>query len=317
MKKVFVSQQLPAEGLRELVKKTEVIIPEKTHNYFDLEEDTLKNMEAILPTYAFKVTREVMDISPSLKIIANLGAGYDNIDVKYAASRGILVTNSPDPVVEPTAEHAFALLLAAARKVCENDRKIRTEPDFRIKAMENLGVGLYGKTLGIIGMGNIGRAVARRALAFGMNIVYYNRKRVEEEIESRYHVRYMELEELLRRADFISLHAPATPETYHLINEESLKLMKENAIVVNTARGGLVDEEALAAALESKRILGAALDVFESEPAIPEYLKRIENLVLSPHNGTGTRDARIAMTRFAAQNILNFFEGKALLSPVY
>lgn len=182
--------------------------------------------------------------------------------------------------------------------------------------MKNLGVGLYGKTVGIVGMGAIGQALARRAYACGMKIMYHNRKRLPKDIEDKLEAQWVSLDTLLTTADFVSLHAPATPETYHLIDAPQLEMMKPSAILVNTARGSLINEQALIPVLRERKIFGAGLDVFENEPHISPELMKLDNVVLSPHNGTGTIDARIASTRYALQNIINFFEGKEVLSPV-
>lgn len=182
--------------------------------------------------------------------------------------------------------------------------------------MENLGISLYGKTLGIVGMGAIGQALARRASACGMRIIYYNRKRLSQEIENVYEADWVSLNELLATSDFISLHAPATSETYHMIDIQQFNLMKPSVVLINTARGNLINERVLIHFLQEKRIFGAGLDVFESEPEIPSELLQLDNVLLSPHNGTGTIDTRVESTRYALQNIINYFEGKTLLSPV-
>lgn len=315
--RVLVSTRLLPEGFSELKNKFEVVFPES--GMFSKAEviRLLPDFDAFVPTFQFKVDKEVIDAAAgSIRIIANYGVGYNNIDVEYAAKRGIVVTNTPDPVIEPTAEHAFALMHSAARRVAECDRKLRTPSGLKWGVLENLGQTLYGKTLGIVGMGRIGQAVARRALASGMKIVYYNRHKLSPELEIRYQAEWLEINELLKISDVVSLHTPLTPDTHHLINRESLNFMKANAILVNTARGPVVDEAALADALENKQIFAAALDVYEFEPQINEKLLELDNVTLAPHNGTATVEARNEMSRFVSQNIIRFFEGRTDISRV-
>lgn len=318
MKKVLVTVRLPHEGFVELKKQFEVVMP-SDETFFSREEvlKMLPDFDALLPSFQFKVDKEVLNIAKKrIKIISNFGVGYNNIDVEYASKCGITVTNTPDPVIEPTAEQAFALMLAVARRIAECDRKMRVPNGLKWGVMENLGKSLYGKTLGIIGMGRIGQAVARRALASGMKIVYHNRTRLEKSIEEKYLAEYFELDELLIKSDFISLHTPLTNETKHLINRERLQKMKPNAILVNTARGAVIDEKALVEALQNNWIYGAGLDVFENEPEITTELIGLDNVVLAPHNGTATIDGRIEMSRFASQNIIRYFAGRNDITKV-
>ncbi|MCC8188797.1 MAG: NAD(P)-binding domain-containing protein [Bacteroides sp.] len=316
MKKLLLTQTLPREGLVPVASGFDVDYLVNDQIITELDWVKLGCCEALLPTYTFKVTRQVIDRAPALKIIANFGAGYDHIDVAYARKKGIWVTNSPEAVVEPTAEHTFALMMAVARRIGEMDRKMRSQGSVHICTMGNLGQSLSGKRLGILGLGRIGRAVARRALAFGMKVVYRNRHRISREEEERLHVHYLSQEELLHTADVISLHVPSSTSTHHLIGEAQLRMMKKEAIFINTARGALVDEEALIRALTEGWIWGAGLDVFEHEPQVPSQLLSLDNVVLSPHNGTGTMEARIAMTHYAAENIRRYFAGEEVLSIV-
>jgi D-3-phosphoglycerate dehydrogenase len=315
--RVLVSTRLLPEGFFELKKQFEVVFPE--NDMFSKKEviRLLPDFDAFLPTFQFNVDKDVIDAATRrVKIIANYGVGYNNIDVEYAAKCGIVVTNTPDPVVEPTAEQAFALMLAAARRVAECDRKLRTGEGLKWGVLENLGQTLYGKTLGIIGMGRIGQALARRAIASGMKIVYYNRTRLSDEIETLYDAERLELDDLLKSVDVVSLHTPLTEETHHLINAQRLKAMKSTAILVNTARGAVVDEMALVEALQNGTIHSAALDVYEFEPNINTKLLRLDNVVLAPHNGTATIEARNEMSRFASENIIRFFQGRTDISKV-
>lgn len=314
--RVLVSTRLLHEGFSELKKRFEVVFPEK--EIFTKEEviGMLSEFDAFVPTFQFEVDKDVIAAAGNLKIIANYGVGYNNIDVGSATEHGIVVTNTPDPVIEPTAELAFALMMAASRRVAECDRKMRIPNGLKWGVLENLGQSLYGKTLGIIGMGRIGQALARRALASGMKVVYYNRTRLSTELESKCHSSRLEFDELLRVSDVVSLHIPLTDETFHLINRDKLKLMKPTAILINTARGSVIDESALIEALKDHWIYAAALDVYENEPEINPELLELDNIVLAPHNGTATVDARNEMSRFVSQNIMRFFAGITDISRV-
>jgi len=315
--RVLVSSRLIPDGFSELNQQFEVIFPEK--DIFSKEEviRLLPDFDAFLPTFQFKVDKDIIDAAAHrVKIIANYGVGYNNIDVDYATKRGIVVTNTPDPVIEPTAELALALMLAAARRIPECDRKLRVPNGLKWGILENLGQSLYGKTLGIIGMGHIGQALARRASACGMKIVYYSRNRISTELETVFHTHRLELDELLRASDVVSLHTPLTDTTFHLINRNRLLLMKPTAILINTSRGPVVDESALTEALQKGWIAGAALDVYENEPDITSALLNLDNVVLAPHNGTATIDARNEMSRFASKNIIRFFAGDSRITRV-
>jgi glyoxylate reductase len=275
--------------------------------------------DALICLLTDKVDGGVMDASPGLKIVANIAVGYDNIDVAAARSRNIVVTNTPDVLTEAVAELTWALILGIARRVAEGDRLIRRDAwkgwglDFM------LGTELRGKQLGIIGGGRIGRAVAAKAPAFGMSVVFAGRGgagvRASGAPDSSRPAN-VSIDELLVTSDVISIHAPATPETRHLINKRTLPRMKRSALLVNTARGSIVDEEALTWALDERLIAGAALDVFEREPAINPLLKNYENLLLVPHVGSATRETRTAMADLAVRNVLSVLDGGAPLTPV-
>ena len=315
--RILLSTRLSVDGFSELMDKHEVVFPEK--EFFSKAEviNLISGFDAFISTFQFKMDKDVIDAGKgSIKIIANYGVGYNNVDVAYATQCGIVVTNTPDPVVEPTAELALALMLDAARRIAECDRKMRLPGGLKWGVMHNLGQSLYGKTLGIVGMGRIGQSLARRALACGMKIVYNNRNRLSDELESLYHAQRMELTELLQSSDVISMHTPLTDETHHLINRDRLQLMKPTAILINTARGPVVDEAALVVALQQGIIAAAGLDVFENEPAITPELFLLDNVVLAPHNGTGTVDARMEMSRFVSQNIIRYFDGQTNISRV-
>lgn len=303
--KILVTYNLPRTPFNNLPADWELTFPQN-------EEMPREEIIRLLPEYDVLLTifhshspvdREIIDAGKRLRLISNYGVGYNNIDTAYARKKGIAVTNTPRSVCNPTAELAMALMLALARRVAECDRRIRTEKESLWGTMKNLGATLENKTLGIVGMGNIGKNVARKAEAFGMRVIYYNRR---TEVSG---YRRVPLDTLLHEADFVSLHTPLTTETRHLIGARELSLMKPTAMLINTARGAVIDETALADALRQKRIAGAALDVFENEPHVTELLYRLDNVVLTPHVGTGTIDTRIAMAEEALANIRNFFQG--------
>ena len=266
----------------------------------------LKEAEVLVSTFDYRVTREMIESAPFLRLITNFGVGFNNIDLQACQEHNIRVTNTPQPVIEPTAELAFALMHDVARRTAEFDRKLRAGTAEAFGVMNNLSHSLYGKTLGIIGMGRIGQALARRAVAAGMTIIYHNRKPLGDEVIRRlgYEVKYVSQEELLQTADFVSLNLPFTPEVKHLIGEKELKMMKPTAYLINTARGAHLDEQALVEALKKGEIAGAAMDVYEHEPQITPELLLLDNVVLSPHTGTGTWEGRIAMCENVCDNIL-------------
>ncbi|MBI4482111.1 MAG: D-glycerate dehydrogenase [Acidobacteria bacterium] len=251
-----------------------------------------------------RMDRQVIAAAEHLKIIANVAVGYDNIDVPYARSRGIIVTNTPGVLTDAVADLTWALILAVARRVVESDRFTR-RGRFKGWDMElMLGTELKGKVLGLIGFGRIGQAVAQRAVGFGMSIQYYQRHPVEHS------GRPVPLEDLLRTSDFVSIHLPLTPETHHLLDRKRLALLKRTAFLINTSRGPIVDEKALATALEHHRLAGAGLDVFEREPRIEPSLKKMDRLVLLPHIGSATVETRTAMAVKACESVLAFLRGE-------
>ena len=306
--KIAFTTELPAEGFTRLEEHT---------LYAPLEE-----AEVLVSTFDKPVTREMIMSAPKLKLVTNFGVGFNNIDLEACRERGIRVTNTPQPVIEPTAELAFALMHDVARRTAEFDRKLREGKAEPFGVMNNLSHSLYGKTLGIIGMGRIGQALARRALASGMTVIYHNRRPLGDEamrrlgewaLASRSQVpgaiTYVSQEELIQTADYVSLNLPYTPEVKHLIGEKELQMMKPTAYLINTARGAHVDEEALVQALKRGEIAGAAMDVYEHEPEIHPELLKLDNVVLSPHTGTGTWEGRKAMCENVCDNILAWKKG--------
>ena len=290
--KIAIVTELPREGFRRLAGHT---------LYAPLEE-----AEVLVSTFDKKVSRDMIASMPHLRLIANFGAGFNNIDLEACRERGIRVTNTPQPVIEPTAELAFALMIDVARRISEFDRALRQGTCEPMAVMNNLSHSLYGKTLGILGMGRIGQALARRAKASGMNIIYNNRHPLSADIEARYNARYVDFQILLQNSDFLSLNLPYTPEVHHIIGKPELGMMKRSAYLINTARGAHVDEAALIEALQSGILAGAALDVYEFEPRISDALLTLPNVVLSPHTGTGTMEGRLAMCENVCDNILAF-----------
>lgn len=317
MKKILITYQLKPEGLKELEGKFDITQPVEK-SIFTKEEvmELIPQFEVLVPNFSFYTDKDIIDKGSKLELISNYGVGYNNIDVDYATKKGIAVTNIPNTTREPTAELAFALLMGAARRIGYYDRKLRTTQGVSWSVYGDSGLPVYGKTLGIIGMGRIGQSLARRAVASGMNIIYHNRNRLSESIENEYGAKYVSQEELLKSADFISLNAPSTPETHRMIGEKELNMMKPTAIFINTARGDMVDEIALANALKENKIWAAALDVFENEPHIPQQLLELDNVLLAPHAGTKTLEDRIKMSIEMCQNIVGFYENTYPVSRV-
>ena len=263
-----------------------------------------------------KVDKAIMDKATNLKIISNYGVGYDNVDVAYAKEKGIAVTNLPRSTSAPTANLALGLMLSLMRKIVRHDRYLRMNqiPNWSDNRIN--GNSPENKILGIIGMGRIGKAMAKRATALGMKIWYHNRNQLSPEIEAAYGATYKPLNELASGSDVITIHTPLTASTYHILGREQIGMMKPSAFIVNTARGNVIDHEALIEALENQRIMGASLDVFPEEPIVPDALKTLDNVILTPHIGTGTVEARIAMFEEAFQNVVDFFAGKELEARV-
>lgn len=314
--RILVTYNILKESFADAPDNYEFILPSAPS--FTKKEviERMPDCDGLLSMFNFPIDKDIIDAGARLKIISNFGVGFNNVDIDYAKSKGIVVTNTPDPVVEPTAELAFALMSALSRRVTECNRKLQVGDDIRWGVMENLGTGLYNKTLGIVGMGRIGQSVAKRAAVSGMKIIYYNRHRLPENIEKKYSAEYVSLDSLLSQSDYISLHTPLDESTFHLIDAEALSKMKKGVFLVNTARGPVIDESALVAALECGHIGGAGLDVFEKEPEINNGLLGRDNVILVPHIGTATVEARIAMGRYAVKNITLFFDGKNPLSRV-
>jgi len=307
--KVLVTYRIPGEGLRMLDEQAEVICPENERFTPEVLSARVDGVEAVITVFGIPFPDELIRKSGSLRIISNYGAGVDNINVELATEKGIVVTNTPGAVTAPTAELTIGLMIALMRRVAECHCKLHSGKGLEWGVMENLGRGLNGKALGIIGMGRIGRATAVRARALGMDIVYHNRHRLDEKAERELEASWLPLPDLLQTADVISLHTPLTRETYHLINGEAFEKMKSGVFLINTSRGPVVDEKELIKNLEGGKVAGAALDVLENEPHIPDALLKMEQVVVVPHIGTATVESREEMSRVAAENLLVFFRG--------
>jgi len=310
--KVYVTRELPERGMKIIRENFDVEVwPEYGPPPKEEIIEKAKDVDALVTLLSDKIDVEVFDSAPKLKIVAQMAVGFDNIDVNEATKRGIYVTNTPGVLTETTADFAWALLMAVARRVVEADKYVRSgrwKVNWHPSML--LGRDVHGATLGIIGAGRIGAAVARRAKGFNMKILYNSRTR-KADLEKELGAKYVDLENLLRESDFVSIHVPLTKETYHMINEERLKLMKRTAYLINTSRGPVVDEKALYKALKEGWIAGAALDVFEQEPTPADNpLLKLENVVVAPHISSASYETRSRMAEMAAENLVAFFEGR-------
>jgi glyoxylate reductase len=311
VRKILVTGRLPEDILSALAENFEVASQREDR---PMERQHLLaavgDRDGLLCMITDGIDEALLSHAPRLKMIANMGVGYNNIDVSAATARGIPVSNTPGVLTEATADLAFTLLLAVARRVVEGDRRVRAG-EFRFWApFLFLGREVSGKTLGIIGMGRIGKAVAQRARGFDMPVLYHNRSRIDAAEEARLGAGYAPLEELLQKSDFVSLHVPLTAKTRYLIGRRELALMKPSAYLINTSRGPVVDEQALLAALQTGQIAGAALDVYEHEPALTPGLALLNNVVLLPHVGSATLETRTRMAAMAAQNLIAGLSGQ-------
>lgn len=317
MFKIFVTSKISDSALNILksVGEVEVWEKEETLNGPALL-DKIKNQDAVLSMVNNFITDDILQQASKLKVIGNCGVGYNNIDIASAEKRGIVVTNTPDVLNDATADLTWALILGIARRIVEADHFVR-EGKFT-GWLPHLFIGnmVYGKKLGIIGMGRIGSAVCQRAKGFNMKVYYYNRNPLPKEKEQEYNAQYVDLETLLKECDYITIHAPLNEESYHLIGREELHLMKKDAYLINTSRGPLIDEQALYEHLKEGKIAGAALDVYEHEPKIVEGLLALDNVILLPHIGSATYETRTKMAELAANNIANVLSGKEPITPV-
>lgn len=311
--KVFVTRRIPTPGPEILEEYCEVDV--FLGEYPPRKEEILKGVrgkDALLCLLTEKIDRDIMDAAPNLKVISSFSVGYDHIDVAEATRRGIYVTYTPGVLTEATADFAWTLLMAAARRIVEADRVVRTR-NWKVAWGPTilLGDDVYGKTLGIVGLGRIGTAVAQRAKGFNMKTIYFDTFRAPLEKEKELGIDYVPFERLLEESDFVSVHVPLMKETHHLFGEAQFRRMKRTAFLINTSRGVVVDEKALAKALQEKLIAGAALDVFEKEPTDPENpLLSMENVVLAPHIASATKEARSKMSEVSAKNLIAVLKGE-------
>ena len=312
MKKIYITRKLPEEIIEPLRKKFDVQMWHSETIGMTNEEiiTNAKDAYALWTMLSDNIDRTLIESLPNLKVISNFAVGYNNIDIEAAKDRSIVVTNTPGVLTETTADLAFALLLATARRITEVEQEIRSGNWDSWSPMQYTGMDVFGATLGIVGMGRIGEAVARRAKGFDMNVLYHNRSR-KLDAEETYGFTYAELDELLKQSDFVILLTPLTPETKGLIGERELNMMKETAAIINVARGGIVDEQALYEVLASKKIWAAGLDVFEQEPVPVDHpLLTLPNVTVSPHIGSASIRTRQAMMQMNAKDIEAVLENR-------
>lgn len=309
MKKVYITSDIPDAGINKLKEYFEVVV-NNSGRTLGKEEliGQIKDADAVICLLSDNIDKYVLESAKKVKIFANYAVGYNNIDIEEASKNRIMVTNTPDVLTDATADLAWALLFSTARRVVEADKFTREDKFKGWHPKMFLGADITGKTLGIIGAGRIGRAFAKRSIGFDMKILYHNRNR-NEAFEEEYNAIWVDKETLLKEADFISLHCPLTEETRHSIGKQELDIMKKSAILINTSRGPVIDEKALAQALKEGKILGAGLDVFENEPAIEEELKDLWNVVILPHIGSATTETRDKMAVMAAENVIDALMG--------
>jgi len=319
MPKIFVTRQILESGINLLKGKDYEVEISDFDGVLPREQllGKIKGADAVLALLTDKINAEFFDAAgPQLKIVANYAVGYDNIDLPEAKKRGIIVTNTPDVLTESVAEHAIALMFALAHRIVESDQFMRDGKYAGWAPMLFLGNDMAGKTVGLVGLGRIGSTVAKRLKqGFDMKIMYFDVHR-NEDLEKEYGLVYANLETVLRKADFVSIHVPLLPATRHLIGEAQLKMMKKGAYLINTSRGPIVDEKALVEVLKNGVIRGAGLDVYEEEPKMAPGLAELDNVVITPHTASATEETRGAMSELAAKNIIEVLEGREAITPI-
>ena len=314
--KIFITRNIPSQGI-EMLKAKGYDVFVSPHDRVLAREELIASLQAdhydaVLCLLTDKIDGDVLDAAgKQCKVFVNYAVGFDNIDMKAAQERGVMITNTPGVLTNTVAEHAFALILASAHRIAEADRFTRAGKYTGWAPMMLLGHDVSGKTLGIVGLGRIGSCVAHHAVAgFEMKVLYYDVKR-NEEFEKEFHAEFREsADDIFREADFVSIHVPLLPTTKHMVNARLLSLMKKTAYIINTSRGPIVDEAALVEALRNNVIAGAALDVYENEPTLAPGLAELENVILTPHIASATEETRQAMSVLAAQNIVEALEGR-------
>ncbi|MBM7624422.1 2-hydroxyacid dehydrogenase [Sporohalobacter salinus] len=303
--KVYVTRELPQKALSMLKEECEVEVNPHDRPLTRLElKKAIEDVDGLLCLLTDQIDAELLDLNPKLKVIANYAVGYDNIELKACTERGIAVSNTPGVLTETTADLTWALLMSVARRIVEGDKFTRAGNYENWGPMMLLGKDISGKTLGIVGMGRIGEAVAKRAKGFDMEVLYYDLERKDRVKEQELSIKYREFDTLLQEADFISLHVPLNSATENLISERELELMKESAYLINTSRGAVIDEQVLVYALRNGEIAGAGLDVYEDEPKLTPGLAKLNNVVVTPHIGSASIDTRTKMATMAAENLL-------------
>ncbi len=316
-KKIFITSQIPEVGINLMIKKGFQIDIFKGKNQIKSDEliKRAKDSSALITLLSDIVDKEIIDHLSKTKIIANYAAGFNNIDIEYARQKGIIVTNTPDVLTESTADLTLALILACSRRIYEGIELVKKRKFKGWAPKLLLGKELNNKTVGIIGMGRIGYAVAKRVRAFGCNIIYFsnNRNLVAEKAAD---AKKVSLNELMKSSDIISIHVPLNDKTKNLINKEKLELMKKDAIIINTARGEVIDEKYLIDMLKNKRIFSAGFDVYQNEPQINPELLKLENVIALPHIGSATFEARNKMSELVAKNVIAVLSGKRPITPV-
>ena len=312
---VTVTNIFPQVALDKLSSECDLKINRTSLTKEELKQK-VSGSDAVISYLTDRIDQDIIDRGTKLKIIANYGAGFNNIDVTYASERGIWVTNTPNVLHETTADLTWAMILGTARRIIPADRYTRESKFQGWSAQLFLGGDVYEKTLGIIGLGEIGRSVARRAIGFNMRTLYYQRNRLPKEEEKKLNVEYAAFEKVLRESDFLTLHVPLTEETEYMIGNDEITLMKKTAYLIHTARGKVIDDYALVTALREDRLAGAALDVYEDEPELTEGMKELDNLMILPHIGSASFETRDRMALLVADNILDALEGKTPRSLV-
>ena len=306
---VTVTNVFPQVALDKLSSECDLKINRTSLTKEELKQK-VSGSDAVISYLTDRIDQDIIDRGTKLKIIANYGAGFNNIDVTYASERGIWVTNTPNVLHETTADLTWAMILGAARRIVSADRYTREGKFQGWGAKLFLGGDVHEKTLGIIGLGEIGRSVARRAIGFNMRTLYYQRNRLPKEEEKKLNAEHVTFEQILRESDFLTLHVPLTEETEYMIGNDEIALMKKTAYLIHTARGKIIDDYALVAALREGRLAGAALDVYEAEPELTEGMRELDNLMILPHIGSASFETRDKMALLVADNIFDALEGK-------
>jgi glyoxylate reductase len=315
--KVFLTRKIPEDGIK-ILKDANLDIEIFPEDRIPTKEEIIEGVrdaDALISLLTDKIDAEIMDATPKLKVIGNYAVGYNNIDVEYAKKKGIVVTNTPGVLTDATADLTFALILAAARRVVEGDKFMREGKFKGWASMLLLGKDVWGSTLGIVGAGRIGQAVGKRAKGFNMRILYYSRKR-KKDFENSTGAKFVELDKLLRESDIISIHVPLTKETWHLIDKREFKTMKDGAILINTSRGEVVNEEAMIEALKSGKLFAAGLDVYYNEPNVNPELYKLKNVVLTPHIGSATEKTRRKMAEMVCSDVVRVLRGEKPINRV-